>query len=169
MATHWNDSQDDVRPDRTSFRLAVGNECALYAIRRESGYHTKPHAHDYEQISYIVEGELWTFVGEEPYHLKAGDFHRVPRNAIHWSWNRGDVPCVTIEAASPPPPTDMLDDQELGAKLGLVARRLHGEDEIPAVRPSNGLFQIDAARHGIDVAKVEELPPVNRPLPGEDT
>ncbi|WP_236790840.1 cupin domain-containing protein [Amycolatopsis sp. GM8] len=142
--------------------MAVGNECALYVIRRDPGYHTRPHAHDYEQISYIVEGEMWTFVGEQPYHLKAGDFHRVPRNAIHWSWNRGSVPCLTMEAASPPPPAEMLDNQELGEQLGLRCTRLHGESEIAAVRPSNGLFQIDAARHGIDVAAVETLPPVNR-------
>jgi quercetin dioxygenase-like cupin family protein len=163
MPTYWNESSNDVPPSGTSFRLALGNECALYAITREAGYHTKPHAHDYEQISYVVEGEMWTFVGDKAYHLKAGDFHRVPRNVIHWSWNRSSEPCRTMEAASPPPPTNMLDDQELGEKLGLRAAFLHGEDEKADIRPSNGLFQIDAARHGIDVEAVEAQAPVNRP------
>ncbi|MGV9796834.1 cupin domain-containing protein [Mycobacterium sp. NPDC003449] len=163
MPTYWNDSKSDVRSHGTNFRLAVGNECAIYAISREAGYHTKPHAHDYEQISYIVEGEMWTFVGEQAYHLKAGDFHRVPRNAIHWSWNRSSQPCLTMEAASPPPPTAMLANQELGEQLGLRSMRLYGDAETGSVRQSNGLFQIDAARHGIDVAAVEAGPAVNRP------
>ena len=165
MATHWNDSNNDVKPDGTSFRMAVGNECAVYAIRRAAGYHTKPHAHDYEQISYIVEGEMWTFVGTDAYHLRAGDFHRVPRNAIHWSWNRSDETCVTIEAASPPPPSQMLDNQELGERLGLRVERLFGDAEVASPRASSGLFQIDAARHGIDVSAVEAQVPVNRPAP----
>ncbi|MFW6226584.1 MAG: cupin domain-containing protein [Bacteroidota bacterium] len=42
-----------------------------------------PHSHPHEQISYIAEGELHVFIGEEKHHLKAGDIFLVPSNVKH--------------------------------------------------------------------------------------
>lgn len=83
-----------------------GRHVNLMIAHRPPGYHSRPHAHDAEQLNYVQDGEVWFFVGERGYHLRAGDFFRVPRGAVHWMWNRGNRPLVLIEAHAP----SMLDD-----------------------------------------------------------
>jgi quercetin dioxygenase-like cupin family protein len=80
---------------------AAGNECSLSSVTRVPGYHTLPHQHDSEQINYIADGEIWFFVEERAYQCRAGDFQRVPRNLVHWAWNRSDKPATVIETHAP--------------------------------------------------------------------
>jgi mannose-6-phosphate isomerase-like protein (cupin superfamily) len=42
-----------------------------------------PHAHEHEQISYVAEGELILFLGDEKYNLVKGDIFTVPSNVPH--------------------------------------------------------------------------------------
>lgn len=42
-----------------------------------------PHAHPHEQISYVAEGELFLFIGEEKTRLSKGDIFYVPSNESH--------------------------------------------------------------------------------------
>ncbi len=65
------------------------------------GYHSAPHTHDCEQMTVCLSGEMWIFVEREGYHLRKGDFHRVPQNAIHWAWNRSKAPCHLITSHAP--------------------------------------------------------------------
>lgn len=78
-----------------------GRHVNLMVATRPPGYHSRPHAHDAEQLNYVSEGEVWFFVEDRGYHLRGGDFFRVPRGAVHWMWNRTDRPLVLIEAHSP--------------------------------------------------------------------
>ncbi len=59
-------------------RRGYGNECSLMWATRAPGYHTTPHAHEAEQINYVLEGEIWFFVEEHGFLCKAGDFQRIP-------------------------------------------------------------------------------------------
>ena len=43
----------------------------------------KPHSHPHEQITYIAEGELFFFIGEEKHHLHKGDIFAVPPGVPH--------------------------------------------------------------------------------------
>jgi quercetin dioxygenase-like cupin family protein len=43
----------------------------------------KQHSHPHEQISYVEEGELWLFLGEEKHHLAKGDIFAVPSGVLH--------------------------------------------------------------------------------------
>ncbi len=43
----------------------------------------KPHTHPHEQISYIEEGELWLFIGEDKHRLGKGDIYTVPPGIPH--------------------------------------------------------------------------------------
>jgi len=83
-----------------------GRHVNLMVAVRPPEYHSRPHAHDAEQLNYVQEGEVWFFVGKRGYHLRQGDFFRVPRGAVHWMWNRIDRPLILIEAHSP----SMTDD-----------------------------------------------------------
>jgi quercetin dioxygenase-like cupin family protein len=42
-----------------------------------------PHSHTHEQITYVVQGELFLFLGEEKHHLSQGDIFLVPSDLPH--------------------------------------------------------------------------------------
>ena len=100
-----------------------GRFANLMVAHRPPGYHSRPHAHDAEQLNYVAEGEVWFFVGDRGWHLRQGDFFRVPRGAVHWMWNRTGWALALIEAHSP----SMVDDP-LFASFGV---RLLDSDEDP--------------------------------------
>jgi hypothetical protein len=58
--------------------------------------------HDCEQMNYIVSGEIYFFVHGRGYRCKTGDVMRIPRNKVHWAWNRGKETAVVFESHSPP-------------------------------------------------------------------
>ncbi len=43
----------------------------------------KPHSHPHEQITYVAEGELFFFTGDEKHHLTRGDIFTVPSGVSH--------------------------------------------------------------------------------------
>jgi mannose-6-phosphate isomerase-like protein (cupin superfamily) len=79
-----------------------GVETSIMFVERGPGYHTSPHMHDCEQMNYIVSGEIFFFVDGRGYRCKAGDVMRIPRNKVHWAWNRGTEKAVVFESHSPP-------------------------------------------------------------------
>lgn len=83
-------------------KIVFGTEGSFMVATREGGYHSTPHRHDSEQLNYVADGEIWIFVGEDGFLARKGDFFRIPRNAIHWSWIRADAPCTLVEAHIPP-------------------------------------------------------------------
>lgn len=123
----------------TSFEttFVTGRHVNLMIAHRPPGYHSRPHAHDAEQLNYVQEGEVWFFVGERGYHLRQGDFFRVPRGASHWMWNRTDRPLVLIEAHAP-----SLGDDPLFEGFAV---RLFAEDEDDSIEGSarNVMLQMD--------------------------
>jgi quercetin dioxygenase-like cupin family protein len=85
-----------------SSQRVYGNETSIMFAERGPGYHTRPHRHDAEQMNYIVSGEIWFFVEEHGYRCRAGDIMRIPRNVVHWAYNRGSEQAVIIESHCPP-------------------------------------------------------------------
>ena len=79
-----------------------GTDTSLMFAERAAGYHTSPHKHDCEQMNYIVSGEIYFFVDGRGYRCKVGDVMRIPRNKVHWAWNRGTERAVVFESHSPP-------------------------------------------------------------------
>jgi quercetin dioxygenase-like cupin family protein len=79
-----------------------GTETSIMFAERASGYHTSPHMHDCEQMNYVVSGEIYFFVDGRGYRCKAGDVMRIPRNKVHWAWNRGRDVAVVFESHCPP-------------------------------------------------------------------
>ena len=113
-------------------KRAYGTECSLMHAVRAPGYHTTPHAHVAEQINHVLAGEIWFFVEDQGFHCKAGDFHRVPSNQIHWAWNRSNADAIVVEAHSPA----LVGGAQREGSIGLFA-----EDEKPEARePSQNNF-----------------------------
>ena len=76
-----------------------GTDTSIMFAERASGYHTSPHMHDCEQMNYIVSGEIYFFVDGRGYRCKAGDVMRIPRNKMHWAWNRGKETAIDLRIA----------------------------------------------------------------------
>lgn len=79
-----------------------GNETSVMFAERGPGYHTRPHAHAAEQMNYILSGEIWFYVEGRGYRCKPGDIMRIPKDAVHWAYNRGTEQAVIIETHCPP-------------------------------------------------------------------
>jgi mannose-6-phosphate isomerase-like protein (cupin superfamily) len=90
-----------IRGGSMSTKMIYGNDCNLMVATRGAGYHSNPHRHDCEQLNYVMAGEVWVFVDDDAFLMKAGDFSRIPRNALHWAWNRGTEDCVLLEVHAP--------------------------------------------------------------------
>ena len=131
----------DLHSGQMKTLFVYGNEANMMVATRSAGYHSKPHRHTPEQLNYVVAGELWIFIGDEGYHLKTGDFLRIPGNALHWAWNRGTVPCTMVQVHAP-----VLAPESRVGTLGLFA-----ENEKPQVNKSAPSETLD-----MDVSKVEK-------------
>jgi mannose-6-phosphate isomerase-like protein (cupin superfamily) len=83
-------------------KIVYGRDVSIIIATRHPGYHSKPHLHDAEQLNYVLVGELYVFIDDTGFLVKEGDLFRVPRNAIHWSWVQGTMPCVLLEVHTPP-------------------------------------------------------------------
>ncbi len=123
----------DVRTGSMQTLFVYGNKANLMVATRSPGYHSYPHRHDCEQLNYLVEGELWVFIENQGYHLRPGDFLRIPGNVVHWAWNRGTAPSTLIEVHAP-----VLDPEARRGTVGLFA-----DGEVPSVERSPATERVD--------------------------
>jgi len=138
-------------------RLVYGREASFSYVSRPPHYHGRPHAHDREQLSLILRGELSVFVVDEgsgtivtpgyqahgyEYRLRRGDYLNIPPMAVHWTWNRATEECILLEAHAParnsPAATGLFDPSEstdgiqVKPTYQLSERYADGEEEFPA-------------------------------------
>jgi mannose-6-phosphate isomerase-like protein (cupin superfamily) len=91
----------DGDPSGIVAKYVRGYGCSMGVVTRSPGHHSRPHAREGEQLNYVQCGELSIFMEGHEYRLAAGDFMNIPSTVAHWTWNRGDVPCVVIESHTP--------------------------------------------------------------------
>lgn len=84
-----------------SHRVFSGDGATLAWGTLEPGHETNPHAHEYEQIVYIVSGRIRFTVGDEAREVGPGDMFVVPPNVLHWAENLGDGPAVDLSVFTP--------------------------------------------------------------------
>jgi quercetin dioxygenase-like cupin family protein len=125
----------EVKSGKMSTKMVYGNDCNLMVAVRGPGYHSNPHKHDSEQVNYVLDGEIWVFVEDEAFLAEAGDFYRIPRNALHWGWNRADTDCTILEVHAP-----AVDPTRRRGAVGLYA-----ESEAPdlSTTVSNIVVKVD--------------------------
>ena len=130
-----------------STQRIYGNETSIMFAERGPGYHTRPHRHDAEQINVIMSGEIWFFVEGRGWRCKAGDIMRIPRNRLHWAYNRGTEKCVIIESHCPP----LIGNDEEARKTAVPL--LGPDEDVAAVKyVVNQVVPMDPA----EVAAIEE-------------
>jgi gentisate 1,2-dioxygenase len=81
---------------------------------------------------------MWVFVEEEAFIARAGDFFRVPANAVHWAFNRSDEPVTSFQVHAP------ALEPERAAAHGLFA-----EDEQPTVRGNSRNIAVDDEKYRV--------------------
>lgn len=82
-------------------KMVYGVDTGMMIAQRQQGYHSRPHHHDSEQFNYVLEGEIWFFIDKSGFRCVEGDFIRIPRNAVHWTWVRAEEGCTMLETHTP--------------------------------------------------------------------
>jgi quercetin dioxygenase-like cupin family protein len=83
-------------------QMVFGSDTSIMIADRETGYHSKPHFHDAEQMNYVMSGSIWFFIEDQGCKAVQGDIVRIPRNATHWAWVRDPGGCTLFESHTPP-------------------------------------------------------------------
>ncbi len=84
------------------FRKAFSGEGATLALHRlEPGHAPKPHSHPYEQVVYIVEGEMDFHVGGEVHRVRSGQLLVIPPNVTHHGVVVGDTVAINLDVFTP--------------------------------------------------------------------
>lgn len=87
--------------DGVSRRVFTGDGATLAWTTLHPGHTPRPHAHEYEQIVYIVSGRVRFTVGDEAADLGPGDVLLVPPGVEHFAETIGSEPCVDLSIFTP--------------------------------------------------------------------
>jgi unsaturated pyranuronate lyase len=113
-ATHyrWEELPKEAVKDDLSRRLISGERLMLAHVYLEKGCVVPQHSHDNEQLTYILEGKLRFFLGDdesEVVDVGAGEVLHLPSNLPHKAEALEDTLDVDIFA---PPREDWLDGSD---------------------------------------------------------
>ena len=87
-ATHyrWSDLPKETLSDEIDRRLVTGDQLMLAHVYLKKGALVPQHHHENEQVTYILEGALHFFLGEdesEEVVVSAGEVLHIPSNLPH--------------------------------------------------------------------------------------
>ena len=83
-------------------RKAFSGSGATVALHKLMPKHEpKPHKHTYEQIVYILQGQIDFHVGDEVIRLGPGGLLTVPPDVMHWGEVVGDEPVLNLDIFTP--------------------------------------------------------------------
>ncbi len=128
-------------------KVVYGLRGSLMCACRQGGYHSRPHVHDCEQLNVLTRGSLTGYIIDESgqaqsFQIHAGDFWRIPRMLVHWSWNQSEEECELIELHTP----GMHWDPGFGG--GAVS--LLANDEPPTNYPRPRNILVDTSRYPME-------------------
>lgn len=91
-----------------------GAEQTLGVVTISPGKRNPLHRHPTcEELLYVLEGEADHKLGDEMFHLRAGDVIRIPRGVEHWARAKGEAPLVAvISFSSADRQTENLEESE---------------------------------------------------------
>ena len=105
----WEDMPKEKVSDMLDRRLITGDRIMLTHVYLKKGAIVPQHSHENEQITYILEGGLRFWIGEdesEVIDLRAGDVLHIPSHVKHKAEALSDTLDVDIFS---PPRQDWLD------------------------------------------------------------
>jgi len=98
----WERMQKEKVTEVISRRVISGDKAMLAQIYLEKGAVVPTHSHENEQITYLLEGTLKFWIGEEREEiiLRAGEVLHIPSNVPHQAEALED--CLDVDVFSPP-------------------------------------------------------------------
>jgi quercetin dioxygenase-like cupin family protein len=99
----WNDIPKEQVTDRLSRRLVTGERMMLAHVYLDKGCIVPKHSHENEQLTYILEGALRFWIGEdgsEELVVRAGEVLHIPSNVPHKAEALEDT--LDVDVFSPP-------------------------------------------------------------------
>jgi quercetin dioxygenase-like cupin family protein len=82
----WTDIPEETVTAQLSRRLVTGDRMMLAQVYLEQGCIVPKHSHENEQITWILEGALRFWIGEDGEHevvVRAGEVLHIPSNVPH--------------------------------------------------------------------------------------
>lgn len=83
---------------RAGFR---GDDVLMVMNWLEPGMETNPHSHPFEQVVFIVQGQMRFHVGDEIVEGGPGSLIRIPPNVEHYGHPIGDETVLNLDVFSP--------------------------------------------------------------------
>jgi len=98
----WDEMPKETVSTTIKRRIVTGERAMLAHIYLDKGAHVPMHSHENEQITYLLEGVLKFWVGEdrEEIVLNAGEVLHIPSNVPHEAEALED--CLDVDVFSPP-------------------------------------------------------------------
>ena len=92
--------KEAVRPgvERSGFR---GEQVLMVMNWLTPGMEVRPHSHPFEQLAYIVQGQMRFVVGEDVFEAGPGSVIRIPADVEHYGEPLGDEPVLNLDVFSP--------------------------------------------------------------------
>jgi quercetin dioxygenase-like cupin family protein len=81
--------------------IMVGGRVMVNWVRIEPGAAVPTHAHEHEQVGFVLEGEIHMTIGDETRVLVPGHAYTIPGNYPHAAV-AGPQGCLVIDVFSPP-------------------------------------------------------------------
>ena len=99
----WEDIPRERVTDMLDRKLITGDRMMLAHVYLKKGCIVPKHSHENEQLTYILEGELKFWIGEdgsEIVHVRAGEVLHIPSNVPHKA--EAIVDTLDVDVFSPP-------------------------------------------------------------------
>jgi quercetin dioxygenase-like cupin family protein len=98
----WDEMEKETVSATIKRRMISGTRAMLAHIYLDKGARVPMHSHDNEQITYLLEGVLKFWIGEERKEivLSAGEVLHIPSNIPHEAEALED--CLDVDVFSPP-------------------------------------------------------------------
>jgi len=99
----WNDMPKEKLTDLLDRRLITGNRMMLAHVYLKKGCVVPRHQHENEQLTYVLEGALHFWIGEDESKevtIRAGEVLHIPSNVWHKAKALEDT--LDVDVFSPP-------------------------------------------------------------------
>ena len=99
----WSDMPKERVTDQISRRLVTGERMMLAHVYLDKGSVVPKHSHENEQLTYILEGALQFWIGEDQQEeivVRAGEVLLIPSNVPHRALALEDT--LDVDVFSPP-------------------------------------------------------------------
>ncbi len=98
---NWNDCEWTIAREKMRYVTYQAQNMTATLTEVTPGHTPGPHAHPYEQLVMILQGECDFYVDGKPYHLTPGCVLTVPEGVDHYIVATGSGPVLNLDIFTP--------------------------------------------------------------------